>query len=666
MLVLVVVASLILFITFIAFAKRYKRCPSDRILVVYGKISGSGRGGMSAACYHGGAAFIWPLLQDYAFLDLTPLAIDIKLEGALSLQNIRVNTPSTFTVGISTEPGVMENAAERLLGMEMKQVAELARDIIFGQMRVVMATMPIEAINADRDKLIENISQGVEVELKKVGLRLINVNIQDITDASGYIDALGKEAAARAINEARVKVAEQEREGAIGAANAERDRRIQVAQAHATAVEGENLSAILVAQSSASRREQEAEAERQAAAAEKVKSAQALAEAYQAEELAERQRAKREQAAQEASIVVPAEIEKRRIETLAEAEAERTRRLKKGEADGLQAMMEAEATGVAAILSRKAEGFERMVAAAQGLPELAALLLVTEQLPKLVEEQVKAISNVKIDKVTVWEGGRGHDGNGGSGKTATADFLSGLVGSLPPLHELTRNVGVKLPEYLGTMEREEGGGGTPPVPPAKSGGSSTAGSGRQLGAREDEAGGAGRQADGAPRSGRDGNGAEARARAAKDAGAAASPPDSPPAGSKPAPARPAEANQGAAPSRPMPGREALAKVRARLAARPEIFGQIDANQDGRLTRDELEAAVTTVFDWARRAAADRAVDWYYTAEGKAAGPTSWERLRRLAADDPDLLVNRDRAPFWLPYGAVADAAETETGGAAPS
>ena len=460
---LVIAATAVIFLTLMAFARRLKRCPSDRILVVYGKIAGGNRPGMSARCTHGGAAFIWPLLQDYAFLDLKPLAIDIKLEGALSLQNIRVNTPSTFTVGISTEPGVMENAAERLLGMDMKQIAELARDLIFGQMRVVLATMPIEEINADRDKLIENISAGVEVELKKVGLRLINVNIQDITDESGYIEALGKDAAARAINEAKVKVAEKERDGAVGAANAERDRRIQVANAGATAVEGENLAAITVAQSNAARRQQVAEAERAAAAAELVKHAQALEESYKAEEAAERQRAEREQATQTANVIVPAEIKKREIEILAEAEAERVRRTRKGEGDGLRSVMEAEAEGLKAILTRKAEGFDRLVGAARGVPELASLLLVTEQLPKLVEEQVKAISNLKIDKVTVWEGGRGGDGSGG-GKTATADFVSGLIGALPPLHELTRNVGVRLPEFLGTARRDggdEGGGKAP-------------------------------------------------------------------------------------------------------------------------------------------------------------------------------------------------------------
>ena len=443
--VLVLVVSLIVVAlgTLIFFFTRYKRCPSDKVLVIYGKT----RGGSSSKCIHGGAAFVWPLLQDSQFLDLTPIPIDIKLEGALSKQNIRVNTPSTFTVGISTEKGVMENAAERLLGLDLTQIRLLGQDIIFGQMRVVIATMDIESINADRDLLIEKITTGVEVELTKVGLRLINVNIQDITDESGYIEALGKEAAARAVNEAKISVAEQERDGEIGKNNAEREQRVQVAAAKATAVEGENIAKIKVAQSDAQRREQEAEAERTAVAAEKVKGAQALEEAYASEQKAETARSLREKATQYANVVVPAEIEKAKIETLAEADAEKIRRLKKGEADGIQSVMEAEARGTLATLQSKATGFGDIVKASGGAADDATLLLVTEQLPALVEEQVKAISNLNIDSVTVWDSG----GKGSDGKNDTASFVSGLAGALPPLHQLTKNVGIELPEFLGKL-----------------------------------------------------------------------------------------------------------------------------------------------------------------------------------------------------------------------
>ncbi|MCH2580815.1 MAG: flotillin family protein, partial [Planctomycetes bacterium] len=456
-----VVFLLVIFGTLAAFAMRYKRCPSDKILVIYGRTSG----GRSSRCIHGGAAFVWPMIQAYQFLDLTPIPIDIKLEGALSQQNIRINTPSTFTVGIATEKGLMENAAERLLGLSLNDIQNLAQDIIFGQMRVVIATMPIEEINAARAKLIANISNGVEVELRKVGIRLINVNIQDVTDESGYIDALGKDAAARAINDAKVLVAQKERDGEIGKAQAEREQRVEVSSAMATATEGENRAKITVANSDADRRKQEAEAERIATAAEKVQAAEALGEAYASEETAERIRAKKEQATQYANIVVPAEIEKARIETLAEAEAEKTRRIKQGQADGLKSMMDAEALGLMAILQKKAQGLGDIVQACTGDPQMA-MMMITEQLPKLVEEQVKAISNLKIDSVTVWDGGS----NGG--KTQTADFLSGLVGSLPPLHSITKNVGLELPEYLGKMN-----GQSETTPPKDSGPGGGSGSG---------------------------------------------------------------------------------------------------------------------------------------------------------------------------------------------
>ncbi|MFN5870393.1 MAG: flotillin family protein, partial [Akkermansiaceae bacterium] len=338
--VVAVVATL--FILFIAILMRYRRCPSDKILVVYGKVGG----GKSANCHHGGAAFVWPVFQDYQYLDLTPLPIDIQLTGALSKQNIRVNTPSTFTVGVSTEPGVMENAAERMLGLNMEHVKELAKDIIFGQMRVVIATMDIEEINADRDKLIANISMGVEVELKKVGLRLINVNVQDITDASGYIDALGQEAASKAIAEAKVKVAMADRDGESGAAAMQRDKRINVAAANAEATRGENTSLIDIANSDAQRRSAQAEAERIAMAAEKVAEAKVLEEAYVSEQAAERQRAERDKATQYADIVVPAQIAKDRQIVEADAEAERVRRIQQGMADAVRAAKQAEADGI--------------------------------------------------------------------------------------------------------------------------------------------------------------------------------------------------------------------------------------------------------------------------------------------------------------------------------
>ena len=149
-----------------------------------------------------------PLIQDYAFLHLEPQVIEIPLEGALSLNNIRVNVPATFTVGISTDPVLMNNAAERLLYLDDRKIRDQAQDIILGQLRLVIATLSIEEINKDREKFMTLINQNVAEEINKIGLSLINVNIRDITDESGYIEAIGQRAAAEAINRAKVEVAQ--------------------------------------------------------------------------------------------------------------------------------------------------------------------------------------------------------------------------------------------------------------------------------------------------------------------------------------------------------------------------------------------------------------------------------------------------------------------------
>jgi flotillin len=394
------------------------------------------------------------VFQSYSFLDLTPISIECNLTNALSKQNIRVDVPCRFTVGISTEPENMTNAAERLLGLKIDDIRNIATDILFGQLRLVIATMDIEEINADRDKFLANVSTNVEAELRKIGLKLINVNVTDIRDESGYIEALGKEAAAKAINDAKKSVAEQNRYGEIGKAEADRDKdiriaetnrdtRINTADANAKAVEGENNSKIAIAQSDAMRREKQAEAERLAVAAEKVQAAKALEEAYKSERDAELARAEREKATQQANIVVAAEIEKQKMIIAAEAEAEKLRREAKGEADAIYAKMAAQANGTLEILSKQAQGFNQMVQAAAGDPQKAVLMLIADRLPELVKTQVEAVKGIKIDKVTVWDGGNAKDG-----KTATSNFISGMMGSVPPLQELFKMAGMSLPNFL--------------------------------------------------------------------------------------------------------------------------------------------------------------------------------------------------------------------------
>ncbi|MGF1635191.1 MAG: flotillin family protein [Phycisphaerae bacterium] len=475
-------------------AARYKRCPSNRVLVIYGK----GTGENSAKCVHGGAAFVVPVFQDFGWLSLEPLQIAIPLKDALSMENIRVSVPSVFTVAVGTEPAVMQNAAIRLLGLTNEEIQQQAQDIIFGQLRQVIASMKIEEINRDREAFLQNIQNSLEPELKKIGLTLINVNITDITDESGYIQAIGKKAASQAVQQARGDVAEQEKLGEVRVAeamrekevmvaaankdreigmraalrdqavrvaemdrdqqiaeqtaayqretqvtNAEREKRVTVADANAKAIAGEATAKAEIANTNATLRIKEAEAyqasetrKREAEAAVQEAQNRAMAKAALAE-------AERVEAEHRAALEAPAKAQKAKLIVEAQADAEKRKLDADAEAHAIFAKREAEARGEFEMLARKGEGLKAIIEACGGADQAFQMLLL-EQLEHLADASAKAISNIKFDKVVVWE-----NGSNANGQTATSNFLQNLGRTLPPMLQTMRDIGgVEIPESI--------------------------------------------------------------------------------------------------------------------------------------------------------------------------------------------------------------------------
>ena len=174
---------------FMLLVTRYKRCASDEILVVYGRVEGGG----SSRCIHGGGTLVWPLIQDYKILSLTPMTIDVPLTNGLSKDATKLNIFSTFGVGIGTEPSIMNNAAEHLLHLDRSQIKRLASDIIFGQLRSTISSLTISQINSDRNSLLNLIYKNVGGELNQVGIKMININIKDIIDDSDSDDRVTKD-----------------------------------------------------------------------------------------------------------------------------------------------------------------------------------------------------------------------------------------------------------------------------------------------------------------------------------------------------------------------------------------------------------------------------------------------------------------------------------------
>lgn len=421
------------FFVCVFFTKFYKRCPSNKILVVFGKV-GKKR---SVRCCHGGGAVIFPLIQGSAFMDLTPRTIHIPLKGALSQQNIRINVPSTFTVAVGTKLEIMENAAVRLLGLTSKDIESMASEIIVGQLRLTVASLKIEEINQDRERFLEAIRKNIESELHKIGLTLINVNITDITDESGYIESIGKKAAATAINQAKIDVANEEKKGEIGKAAADTEKRIEVANAQASAIRGESLAKASIAATNAELAEKEADAEKRS----RIAFEQAEVAIQQAKAEAERKRL-------HTSDVIPQEIAKQKVTIQAEAEADKKAIEAKAEAEAHKTVQEAKAAALSKLLSAKAEGFSEIISSCGGDLSKASTMLLIEKMEELVKVQVEAIKGIKIDKITVWDSGSQTKGKG----SATTDFISNFVQSMPAMHDVAKMAGVKLPEYLGSIQ----------------------------------------------------------------------------------------------------------------------------------------------------------------------------------------------------------------------
>jgi len=493
------IAAIVLFglVFFLMLAKQYKRCPSNKVLVIYGRVTS----GTSARCLHGGGSFVIPLVQSYDYLHLDPIQIEVPLRGALSIENIRVNVPSVFTVAIGTDEHVMQNAAIRLLGLSTKDIMKQAEDIIFGQLRQVIASMGIEDINRDRDKFLENIQTSLEGELMKIGLVLINVNITDITDESGYIEAIGRKAASEAIQQAEIDVAEQQKKGAIGVSDAERvksievakaekdrdigtqqavrdrevtvaaltrdtiigqqaaqfeqeaqvkdrerEMRISVAAANAQAVSGENQSKADIADANATLKVKEAEAYQTGETRKREAEAAVLEAQYGAEARAAEALAKKLEQEQRAQLEAVAKAEKAKDIVDAEAKAQQAKIIAEGEAQAEYARLEAQARGEYEILAKKAEGLQRIVEGCGGAQQ-AFQLLMLEHMDKLSETAATAISKIKFDKIVVWDGQQGK---------ATSGFLQNLGKSLPPMLTMMKDVGgIEMPEFFGKIIGED-------------------------------------------------------------------------------------------------------------------------------------------------------------------------------------------------------------------
>lgn len=178
----IIVVVVLLTIILLIFLSRYKKCPADKIMVIYGLGIKDKYGRTSFKYIHGGSAFVMPLVQSYQFLDLNPISISIDLRTSLLNKNVRIDALAKFTVAISADASFVENAVEKLLGMKLYEIQNLAEDIILAQIGLILEEMGIEKINKNRTEFIETMFRKVEFQLNQIGLKIVNAKVLDIVE----------------------------------------------------------------------------------------------------------------------------------------------------------------------------------------------------------------------------------------------------------------------------------------------------------------------------------------------------------------------------------------------------------------------------------------------------------------------------------------------------
>lgn len=384
------ILAVVIILTIIGVLSRYRRCKPNQVLVVYGKTGGEKK---SAKLYHGGAAFVLPIIQSYDVLSMEPMQIDCKLTGALSSQNIRVDVPTTITVAISTNPEIMQNAAERLLGMDTESTENLITDIVYGQMRLIIAEMTIEKLNSDRDEFLDKARKNIDNELNKLGLYLLNINISDIRDEAGYIMNLGKEAESRALNEAQANIEEQEKLGAIKIAVQQKEKETAVAN---------------------TKKEQEI----QIACTEKEKET-IVAETKKEKEIALALTDKEKQ-------IGVAQADRDRAAVIAKTLTDKESAIVRSKAE--LEVNKAEAERMEEVGKNKAEADKE---AAESNPQIAIQYKMVNQWKEIAGEQVKAFEHINLGNITVFDGGQNSTGNFLNNVVKTVAPALGVIDQLP-------------------------------------------------------------------------------------------------------------------------------------------------------------------------------------------------------------------------------------------
>jgi flotillin len=432
----------------------------------------------------GGRTMRVPIIERVQWLSLGTIQLEISVQDAYARGNVPLSVQAVANVKIASTPeSVFNNAVERLLGKDIREIEGLARETLTGNLRGVLAKLTPEEVNEDRLGFAKHLSEEADHDLKQLGLQLDVLKIQHVSDKVGYLLAIGEKASAEALRDAEIAKADAIAETRRKQADAKMLAEVAAADAEAEIkqrqAEARKLAAVAEAMAEAEIKRQQAEARRLAESANadadaQIKQQQALsrrlaqvADAEAGVSIAEAQnklrvrQAELMKEAETAEKVARVAAEQAETEAMTLLEARRVEREKtRLQADVVQpaeaARMAAEAdakASAAPIMERgraQAEVLRMIYAEVERAGEPGLQVFLAEKLPQLLGIAVEAMRDVNIDRLTVVDNG----GGGGVGNAATQR----VNGAVMALEQVAGTMGLDLQEM---MRRFTGSGSLP-------------------------------------------------------------------------------------------------------------------------------------------------------------------------------------------------------------
>jgi flotillin len=364
---------------------------------------------------HGGRTLRIPIVERVSRVDLTTIPIDVTVRNAYSKGGIPLIVQGIANVKVSARDPVAHNAVERLLEKPFEEMMHIAKDTLEGNLRGVLATLTPEEANEDRLKFAGRLIEEADEDLKKLGLELDTLKIQNLTDEVNYLDSIGRQQTADILKKARVAEAQSASEAEQTEAAARQAAQVASIQADLAITEENNLLRVRKAELDALGLAREAEA---TVAGEKAR--------VVAEQELQHERIALEQRRLEADVLLPAQADREAAEQRAKGSA----------------------ASIAEDGKARLYVLDETIKLYQSAGTEAERIFILNMLPDIIREIAKSVDGMDIDKVTVID-----SGGQGTGVAMAAGQLPEAI--IKITEQIETATGVNILSRLGQPSEEK-------------------------------------------------------------------------------------------------------------------------------------------------------------------------------------------------------------------